>query len=288
MTSDTEHADIQQQRYQGLPGMSVDAVDETDVVPRLAAEPPQPAELAGRRHPVPEPPDDHDADPARQNGPAPEAQSEENHGPVPEPTKAVLAAAGASPNSWCPMVDPSWDESQGPAPDWAVVGWWWSGETGELESWKTNPAYWPSPRALGWPAPADPVDEILQLAGTGYLPPGEVTQALAGHSVAVFVCADGEPLTAAAPDRTPVIPIYTSPQYVQMAGRMLYEVRPVSAVVASLPDGHRLYLNPTGPVSMLVETEELIEAEAALAEMLDEPAESGATASRDAEPRADA
>ncbi|WP_326782887.1 type VII secretion system-associated protein [Streptomyces sp. NBC_00151] len=280
MTIDVEHADTPH-GYQGLPGLSPDAAHETDAASAGAAAPAE-AEPADGGSATSEPLHDRDGAPGRQGGvsvSAPQAQPEEEPGLVPEPTEGILAAAEASPNSWCPMTDPSWDERRGPAPDWAVIGWWWSGETGELESWKTNPAYRPSPRALGWPAPTDPVDDVLQLAGTGYLPPGEVTLALAGHQVAVFVHAGGEPLTGAAPDRTPVIPVYTSPQYIQMAGRMLYEVRPVSAVVASLPDGHQLYLNPTGPVSMLVETEELIEAEAALAEMLDEPVEPGATLS---------
>jgi hypothetical protein len=292
MKFDIDHA-ASPPHYQGLPGLAVDDSDDTDAGTELASAPAD-SEPGDSGYPVPERVDDPDGaseQPEDASKLALEVDPEEQ-GPVPEPTEDILAAAEASPNSWCPMIDPAWDEEQGAAPDWAVVGWWWSGETGELETWKTNPDYRPSPQALGWPAPTDPVDEVLQLAGTGYLPPGEVALALAGNSVGVFVCADGEPLVGAAPDRTPVVPVYTSPRHVQMAGRMLYEVRPVSAVVSSLPDGHQLYLNPTGPVSMLLEADEvleaeqLLEAEAALTEMHDEPAVPGTGDPSDSELRA--
>lgn len=35
---------------------------------------------------------------------------------------------------------------------------------------------------------------------------------------------------------------------------------PVAALVGRLPKGHRLYVNPTGAVSMLIETDALLDA----------------------------
>ncbi len=45
---------------------------------------------------------------------------------------------------------------------------------GEIEEWRANEDYRPSPTALGWPEPTDDVDEAVQRASTGYGPVDEV------------------------------------------------------------------------------------------------------------------
>ncbi|MFI0513842.1 type VII secretion system-associated protein [Streptomyces sp. WSLK1-5] len=182
----------------------------------------------------------------------------ENMPPVPD---EIREAAKLAPDHWLGMVDPTWN-GEGPPPAWAVVGQWRSGLDGEIVEWQDNEEYRPSPKALGWPEPADDVDAAVQLAATGYGPGEDVTRALAELSeAAVFVTPHGDPLPATAPDgETPVVPLFTSPVYLHTSGRLAFELMPVSDVLDRLPEGHLLYLNPSAPVSMTVETDALREA----------------------------
>ncbi|MEW9516249.1 type VII secretion system-associated protein [Streptomyces tubercidicus] len=175
---------------------------------------------------------------------------------MPEPPPEVIEAARTAPDHWLAMVDLTW-QGEGPPPLWALIGQWRSGPTGEIEEWRDNPEYRPSPQMLDWSEPTDAVDCALQLAATGYGPGKDVSEALARAEVSVLVTATGSPLAAASPEGTPVIPVYTSQSYLESVGRLLYDRRPVAELVEQLPPGHALYLNPTGPVSMLVDTEEL-------------------------------
>ncbi|MEV0373540.1 type VII secretion system-associated protein [Streptomyces sp. NPDC050636] len=182
---------------------------------------------------------------------------------MPEPPPEVIEAARNAPDHWLAMVDLTWS-GDGPPPLWALIGQWRSGPTGEIEEWRDNPEYRPSPQMLDWADPADPVDKAVQLAATGYGPAQDVHEALARAEVSVLVTTTGTPLAAASPEGTPVIPVYTSPAYLESVGRLLYDRRPVAELVEQLPPGHALYLNPTGPVSMLVETKPLRAALAAV------------------------
>ncbi|MFJ1927993.1 type VII secretion system-associated protein [Streptomyces sp. NPDC088131] len=181
-------------------------------------------------------------------------------GPVGDGAPPVPAeieeAARLAPDHWLGMVDPAWS-GKGEPPDWAVVGQWRSGPDGEIEEWRANEEYRPSPQALGWPAPADPVDEAVQLAATGYGPGEAVPRVLAEAEVAVLLGPGGSPLSATSPDGASVVPVFTSPGYLRAAGRFGYELTSVAEVVDRIPDGHVLYLNPSGPVGMTVETDAL-------------------------------
>ena len=176
--------------------------------------------------------------------------------PVPEEIKE---AARLAPDHWLGMVDPAWS-GEGEPPNWAVVGQWRSGLEGEIEEWRANEEYRPSPQALGWPAPTDPVDEAIQLAATGYGPGEAVPRSLAGAEVAVLLGPGGGPLSATSPDGASVVPVFTSPTYLHAAGRFGYELMPVIQAVDRIPEGHVLYLNPSGPVSMTVESDALRQA----------------------------
>ncbi|MDW4908110.1 type VII secretion system-associated protein [Streptomyces sp. ADMS] len=176
--------------------------------------------------------------------------------PVPEEIKE---AARLAPDHWLGMVDPAWS-GEGEPPNWAVVGQWRSGLDGEIEEWRANEEYRPSPQALGWPAPTDVVDEAVQLAATGYGPGEAVSRLLAGAEVAVLLGPGGGPLSATSPDGASVVPVFTSPTYLHAAGRFGYQLMPVIQVADRIPEGHVLYLNPSGPVSMTVETDALRQA----------------------------
>ncbi|MEU6173673.1 type VII secretion system-associated protein [Streptantibioticus parmotrematis] len=170
--------------------------------------------------------------------------------PVPD---HILEAARQAPDHWFGMVDPTWAGEDAP-PEWAVVGQWRSDADGRIVEWRDNEAYRPSPRALEWDEPTDPVDAAVQLAATGYGPAEAVTRALADAEVAVFVNPGGGPLCAVAPDDvTPVVPVFTSPDHLHAAGRLSFTTLKVAELLDRLPEGHLLYLNPSASVSMAVE-----------------------------------
>ncbi|MFD7917704.1 type VII secretion system-associated protein [Streptomyces sp. NPDC059740] len=177
--------------------------------------------------------------------------------PVPD---HVREAAKAAPDHWFGMVDPTWS-GEGAPPVWALVGQWRSDLQGEVVEWRDNEEYRPSPAALGWPDPKDPVDAALQLAVTGYGPADAVTRELATAEVAVFVAPGGGLLSAVAPDdESAVVPVYTSPHYLHAAGRLSFQTVRAAELLDRLPEDHVVYLNASGPVSMTVEPGVLREA----------------------------
>ncbi|MET9152630.1 type VII secretion system-associated protein [Streptomyces griseoflavus] len=169
--------------------------------------------------------------------------------PVPDD---VREAGRLAPDHWLGVVDPMWSGA-GKPPDWATTGRWRSGPDGEIVEWEDNPAYRPSPRALGWPEPEDEVDRAVQLASTGYGPGEAVPAALAGREVAVLTAPGGGPLSAAASDGTPVVPVFTSAVFLHTTGRYAFELVRVDDLLARVPEGHALYLNPSATVSMLLD-----------------------------------
>ncbi|MDQ0792516.1 type VII secretion system-associated protein [Streptomyces sp. B1I3] len=176
----------------------------------------------------------------------------------PAPPEEFVRAARTAPDHWLHLNDPAW-QGEGPPPSWAVVGQWRSDSEGTIVEWQDNEDYRPSPEAMGWPEPADDVDRAVQLATTGYGPAESVTAALARAVVAVLVTADGEPVSASAPDGTAVVPVYTSPRYLQAAGRLGFERLPTADLIGRIPPGHSLCLNSSAPVSMVVTTDGLAE-----------------------------
>ncbi|MBT2413269.1 SseB family protein [Streptomyces sp. ISL-12] len=185
-------------------------------------------------------------------GPSPGADGP----PVPD---EIREAGRLAPDHWLGMVDPAWT-GDGEPPEWATVGRWRSGLDGEIEEWQDNPEYRPSPRALGWPEPEDEVDAAVQLAATGYGPGEAVAQALAGREVAVLTSPAGVPLTATTPEGEPVVPLFTSPVFLHTTGRFAFELLHTDDLLPRVPEGHALYLNPSGPVSMTLDPQALREA----------------------------
>ncbi|WP_199185650.1 type VII secretion system-associated protein [Streptomyces carminius] len=179
------------------------------------------------------------------------AGADENTPPVPD---EIREAARLAPDHWLGMVDPTWS-GEGEPPEWATVGRWRSSPEGEIVEWQDNPEYRPSPRALGWPEPEDEVDQAVQLAATGYGPGEAVTRELADYEVAVLTAPGGGPLSVVTPDGAAAVPLYTSPVYLHTSGRFGFELMRVDKeFLDQVPEGHLLYLNPSGPVSMTLET----------------------------------
>ncbi|MFC8229003.1 type VII secretion system-associated protein [Streptomyces sp. NPDC057287] len=189
-----------------------------------------------------------------------EPEAEPSAAPVdPPPPEEFVEAARLAPDHWLYLSDPAW-RGEGPPPEWAMVGQWRSDSRGVIVEWEDNEDYRPSPEAMGWPEPVDDVDRAVQLATTGYGPAADVTSALATAEVAVLITADGEPVSASAPDGTAVVPVYTSPQYLRTAMGLGFARLPVVDLLGRIPAGHSLCLNSSAPVSMVLATEGLAEA----------------------------
>ncbi|MFJ1746204.1 type VII secretion system-associated protein [Streptomyces sp. NPDC088116] len=178
--------------------------------------------------------------------------------PMPEPPQEVIEAARLLPDQWVSVPDPAWS-GDGVPPDWAVPGRWRTDSTGEITQWADNEDYRPSPEALGWPEPTDPVESAIQRAATGYGPADEVLRTLAAAKAAVLTGPDGEPLAVRSSEGRPVVPVFTSPAYYRVVGAFAARLIPVADLVGQLADGHSLYVNPTGPAGMVMETEALVE-----------------------------
>ncbi len=193
------------------------------------------------------------ADPA----PAP-AGPAASDGPVPEPPPEVVEAARELPDRWLSVPDAAWS-GRGTPPDWAVPGRWRTDSTGTIVAWEDNEGYRLSPEALGWPRATDPVESAVQRAVTGYGPAAEVLRTLAASKVAVLIGPDGGPAALRSAQGDPVVPVFTSPAHLRALGSLAARLIPVADVVAGLPEGHSLYLNPTGPAGTIMETEALAE-----------------------------
>jgi len=59
-------------------------------------------------------------------------------------------------------------------------------------------------------------------------------------------------------DGEPVIPVFTSPSYSRAVGNHDARLVPVPELVEELPDGYSLYVNPSGPAGMIMDTEALV------------------------------
>ncbi|MFD3944796.1 type VII secretion system-associated protein [Streptomyces sp. NPDC058579] len=177
--------------------------------------------------------------------------------PVPDD---VREAARLAPDHWLGMVDPGW-RGEGAPPRWALVGEWRSAPDGEVAEWQANDEYRPSPQALGWPAPTDPVDEAVQLAVTGYGRWEDAVRALAAAEVSVLHAPDGEPLLPAGPDGRPTVPVFTAEPHQPFAGVLTHRSLPAADLARSLAaEGALLAVNPAGPARLTVPAQDVVSA----------------------------
>lgn len=182
-------------------------------------------------------------------------------------------AALENPGSWLDEVDPAYQWSEGDAaPDWAVTRRWLSGPDGAVVGWVQNPAYRPSPSALGWPQPHDAADEAAQLAACGYRTQDEVVLRLALSRVAVLLAPDGALLTVLAEDGDPAVPVFTAAHHLAAMGPFRADLVEAADLVSMLDGEQRILLNPTAAVPTMIEARTLWEAVAAVVSTPEEEA----------------
>ncbi|MEV6160705.1 type VII secretion system-associated protein [Streptomyces sp. NPDC052052] len=177
--------------------------------------------------------------------------------PVPD---HIREAARQAPDHWIGVVDPGWTDPA-PPPPWALAGEWRSGLDGSVVEWQPNDAYRPSPLALGWPDPTDPVDAAVQLAVTGYGPVQDAVAALAEAEVSVLRAPGGGALTVTGEDGAPAVPVFTSAPHQVFEGALAHDTVTVAELVRAIaPDDGRISVNPAGPARLLLEARQVLEA----------------------------
>ncbi|MFG2985478.1 type VII secretion system-associated protein [Streptomyces sp. NPDC048258] len=174
----------------------------------------------------------------KEEGPPAVRTAAEIRAEIPPVTEELKAAALRMPGGHLYAIDPAFDP-QGGVPGHGIRGAFRVGADGEITGFEANERYRPSPVALNFPAPTDPVDEAAQLALTGYGSDAALERALRSATVAV---AEAVPSTTSAPDTA----VFTSPGHVpdgiaviQISGEEL---------LASLPVGAAISINPASPV----------------------------------------
>ncbi|MYQ82186.1 type VII secretion system-associated protein [Streptomyces sp. SID4936] len=176
--------------------------------------------------------------------------------PVPD---HIREAAREAPDHWIGVVDPAWTDAA-PPPPWAVAGEWRSGLDGDVVEWQANDDYRPSPLALGWPEPTDPVDAAVQLAVTGYGSLDDAVEALAGAEVMVLRGPDGGPLSVIGADGAPAVPVFTAVPHQPFEGALAHDRVSVADLVRGLaPDEDRLSVNPAGPARISLNARQVID-----------------------------
>ncbi|MGW4685514.1 type VII secretion system-associated protein [Streptomyces sp. NPDC004244] len=162
---------------------------------------------------------------------------------IPPVTEEMRAAARRMPGQYLYAIDPAFDP-QGEVPGHGIQGAFRISADGEISGYVGNDRYRPSPVALDFPPPTDPVDEAVQLAVTGYGPPAAVVDALESATIAVA----GPAPSATAPRSTPrETAVFTSPSHVPDGVTPTWI--PGAELLAALPPQTVIHVNPASPVA---------------------------------------
>lgn len=111
--------------------------------------------------------------------------------PPPSLTDELREQARRSPGKWFYAIDPFFDPG-GEVPPYGIIGAWQADERGEISGeFRHNPNYRPSPVALDYPDPTDPLDDAIQLSSTGYATGEGIVSLLLEADVIVAAGPDG-------------------------------------------------------------------------------------------------
>ncbi|MFC0507064.1 type VII secretion system-associated protein [Micromonospora costi] len=155
--------------------------------------------------------------------------------------------------NWMLLLDSDWspppeadDQSGAVPPVESIVGGWLVNDDGSVGAFEPNPLYVPR----GEDAPTGPVDAAAKLVVAGRAEPNLVLLALRDSLTQVAVDDEGDVIVAPAPDGAPCVLVATGATD-QLRVRAA-DWRQVSSakLVALLPEGVDVLLNPGGSASM--------------------------------------
>ncbi|MEU5567718.1 type VII secretion system-associated protein [Micromonospora musae] len=177
--------------------------------------------------------------------------------PPPMVTDELRRQAKQTPESWIYAVDPAFEGAED-VPGWAVVGAFRVDERGEIgDEFRRNPNYRPTPVALGFPVPANELENALQLAVTGLGGDEEVRNALREATVLVPHVPEIGVADLDAGLDLPVVHAFTSDQYLPDPAQWQYWERwPARELAASMGDRY-LLLNPGSALELRLPASDL-------------------------------
>jgi hypothetical protein len=169
--------------------------------------------------------------------------------PTPLVSPEAREAARHSPGGWVYEIDPFFD-ADGDVPPYGIVGAWPVDDRGEIsEEFERNPNYRPSPVALEFPEPVDPLDAAAQLAVTGY---GENQQAAAAllRSQVFVASGDEDSLWVHEVDGKHAVFVFSSEQHLPrepLLGSDGWRRIDGGRLAELLPEGSDVVVNVGGP-----------------------------------------
>ncbi|WP_236790485.1 type VII secretion system-associated protein [Amycolatopsis sp. GM8] len=175
----------------------------------------------------------------------------------PKITEEMRANARANPNSWLYVIDEAFDPN-GPVPSWAVVGAYPVNARGAIvEDFHPNDRYRPSPKALGFPEPANELERLLQLVRTNHRPAEDLPPVILNATLFVYAMS---PLQRTVigfhnTDGRVLVPAYTSKSLVPREWPHARAV--LGRDMVPLLAGHPVTINPHEAVTAVVPAEHL-------------------------------
>ncbi|WP_199429406.1 type VII secretion system-associated protein [Qaidamihabitans albus] len=175
----------------------------------------------------------------------------------PKITREMRANAKANPNSWLYVIDEAFDPN-GRVPSWAVVGAYPVNGAGQIvEDFHPNDRYRPSPKALGFPEPANNLERLLQLVRTRHRPAEDVPPVVLDSTLFVYAMSPVQRTVIGFhnTDGRVLVPAYTSKALVPKEWPHARAV--LGRDMVELLAGHAVAINPHDIVTAVVPAEHL-------------------------------
>jgi len=146
------------------------------------------------------------------------------------------------------LLDPEWraEDDLDLPPFEAVVGLWPLGADGAAGPFRSNPEY----RPVNENSPSDPVDALLRLALRGDAEVEHLRIVLRDCLMDQAMNGDGRPLIGRSADDVPCAIVATSTPHRDRIASPDWRRAGLAEIVAALPDGTDLLVNPGGPAAV--------------------------------------
>lgn len=172
---------------------------------------------------------------------------------VPPITEEMRRAAQGQPGSWLYVIDPAFDQA-GEVPPEGIVGAYRVDDSGNItEEFTENPRYRPTPQALRFPEPTDPLDALVQRVATGWAAESALVDQLAASSLWLLAGPSNEIFVVDEDSERRAVWIFTHPAHAERStpGRDLQRMN-APQIVDAIPRGADLVVNPVAAASVRI------------------------------------
>ncbi|WP_188316341.1 type VII secretion system-associated protein [Solihabitans fulvus] len=166
----------------------------------------------------------------------------------------------AEQQNWMMFIDPAWDPARdGTPPPEAVLGGWLLDQDGAPGLFHPNAEY----RPLHPDSPTDPIDASLRQVLAGQQSADLLLTALRGSYLEIALGEDDRPIVTPAPDLVHCVLVVTAAVHKDKVIPDRWRQVGLAELVALLPEGVDVLINPGAPASMRLLASVLREAVAA-------------------------